>query len=271
MGLLCHYCDWRGPVPEKCPSCKDGEVKQLGLGTERVEEELRAKFPKARVARMDLDTTRKAGSLEGILGKFRRGEIDLLVGTQMIAKGHDFPGVTLVGVIGADVGLALPDFRASERVFQLMVQVSGRAGRAEKEGTIYLQTFHPEHPALQAAVKHDTASFWDSELELRKTLGYPPYSRLGLLVFRHPEEGRALAAAEKAAEFLSREGRRLGVAALGPAPCAIFKLRGQYRFQVLLKCPKPGPLRELVRALDARVETPTGVVRVVDLDPQNML
>jgi len=271
QGLLCHYCDWRGPVPGKCPSCKDGEVKQLGLGTERVEEELKAKFPKARVARMDLDTTRKAGSLEGILGKFRRKETDLLVGTQMIAKGHDFPGVTLVGVVGADVGLALPDFRASERVFQLMVQVAGRAGRAEKEGTIYLQTFHPEHSALQAAVRHDTASFFASELELRKALGYPPYSRLGLLVYRHPEERKASAAAEKAAEFLGREGRRLGVQVMGPAPCPIFKLRGQYRFQVLLKCPKPGPLRELVRALDAKVETPTGVIRVVDLDPQNML
>jgi len=292
MGLLCHYCDWRGPVPEKCPSCKDGEVKQLGLGTERLEEEIKTRFPKARVARMDLDTTRKAGSLEAILGKFRRKEIDLLVGTQMIAKGHDFPGVTLVGVVGADVGLALPDFRAGERVFQLMVQVAGRAGRAEKEGTIYLQTFHPEHSALRAAVQHDTASFFASELELRKALDYPPYSRLGLLVYRHKEERKASAAAEKAAEFLRKEAERMAASAtrevdklkgrasgersrtisvLGPAPCPIFKLRGQYRFQVLLKCPKPGPLRELVRAFDAKVETPAGVMRVVDLDPQNML
>ncbi|HJT24062.1 MAG TPA: primosomal protein N', partial [bacterium] len=208
--LLCHYCNWQGPIPNQCPSCKDGPIQQVGLGTEKVEEELKAKFPKARVARMDLDTTRKAGSHEDILGRFRKHEIDLLVGTQMIAKGHDFPGVTLVGIVGADTGLALPDFRASERVFQLLVQVAGRAGRAEKEGVIYLQTFHSEHVSILSAVRHDTEGFWEKELELRKDLEYPPFSKLGLLVYRAKDEKKAHGVAEKAADILRKDARKYG-------------------------------------------------------------
>lgn len=271
MSLMCHYCNWQGPVPAKCPSCKDGDIRQVGLGTEKVEEELKTKFPHVRIGRMDLDTTRKKGSHAEILGKFRRGEFDLLVGTQMIAKGHDFPGVTLVGVVGADVGLNLPDFRASERVFQLMVQVAGRAGRAEKEGTVYLQTFHPDSPAIRAAALHDTEAFWKEELELRKALAYPPFSRLGLLVYRHKTERKAYEAAETAANYLESEGPKQNITVRGPAPCPIFKLRGQYRFQILLSCAQPGPIRRLLDALDARVQTPSGVQRVVDLDPQSML
>ncbi len=269
--LLCHYCDWQGPPPETCPTCKDGAVQQVGLGTEKVEEELRSKFPQARIARMDLDTTREKGSHEKILDSFRRHEIDLLLGTQMIAKGHDFPGVTLVGIIGADTGLALPDFRSSERVFQLLVQVSGRAGRAEKEGTIYLQTFNPDHPSIQAAVHHDTEAFWKGELELRKDLGYPPFSRLGLLVYQHKDEKRSSRAAEDAAAYLKREARSFGVEVRGPAPAGIFKLRDQYRFQILLKAEKPTGIRQLIQSLDSKFETPTGVSRAVDLDPQSML
>ena len=269
--LLCHYCNWQGPIPEKCAACGDGPIQQVGLGTEKVEEELKAKFPKARVHRMDLDTTRKAGSHGEILDRFRRHEIDLLVGTQMIAKGHDFPGVTLVGVVGADVGLALPDFRASERVFQLLVQVAGRAGRAEKEGIIYLQTFHPDHVSIQSALSHDTEGFWKQELELRKDLGYPPFSKLGLLVYRAKEEKKALAAAEKAADMLRKGAPSLGVEICGPAPAGIFKLRGHYRFQVLLKAPKPRAIRRLIQTMDSKLETPSGVFRVVDLDPQSML
>jgi len=269
--LLCHYCNWQGPIPEQCPSCKDGPIQQVGLGTEKVEEELREKFPKARIARMDLDTTRKAGSHEDILNRFRKHEIDLLVGTQMIAKGHDFPGVTLVGIVGADTGLALPDFRASERVFQLLVQVAGRAGRAEKEGVIYLQTFHPEHVSILSAVRHDTAGFWERELELRKDLEYPPFAKLGLLVYRAKEEKKAHGAAEKAAETLRKAAGPYGVEVVGPAPAGIFKLRGHYRFQVLLKSVKPQALRQLLMVVEPKLEIPSGVFRVVDLDPQSML
>ena len=270
-GLLCHYCNWTGPIPQKCAGCGDGPIQQVGLGTERLEEELKTGFPHARIERMDMDTTRQQGSHEEILNRFRKHEIDLLVGTQMIAKGHDFPGVTLVGVVGADVGLALPDFRASERVFQLLVQVAGRAGRAEKEGTIYLQTFHPEHVSISSAMRHDTRGFWEKELELRKDLNYPPFTKLGLLVYRAKEEKKAYEAAEKAGEILRRESGKLGVQVVGPAPAGIFKLRGHYRFQVMLKAPKPQVIRQLLQILDSRYQTPKGVFRVVDLDPQNML
>lgn len=269
--LLCHYCNWQGPLPLKCPKCGDGQIQQVGLGTEKVEEEVAAAFPGAKIARMDMDTTRKKGSHEEILKRFGKGDIDILIGTQMIAKGHDFPGVTLVGVIGADVGLALPDFRASERVFQLLVQVSGRAGRAEKEGVIYLQTFHADHPALRAAVLHDTETFWKSELELRKALDYPPFSKLGLLMYRSKDEKKAHSAAERSAEFLKRESKRYGVEVYGPAPAGFFKLRGQYRFQILMKSAKALGIRQLIQALDSKLEAPTGVFRVVDLDPQSML
>ena len=269
--LLCHYCNWQGPIPENCASCKDGTIQQVGLGTEKVEEELKAKFSKARIARMDLDTTRKAGSHEDILNRFRKHEIDLLVGTQMIAKGHDFPGVTLVGIVGADTGLALPDFRSSERVFQLLVQVAGRAGRADKEGIIYLQTFHPEHVSILSAVRHDTGGFWERELELRKDLEYPPFSKLGLLVYRAKDEKKAHGAAEKAADVLRKDAGKYGVEVVGPAPAGIFKLRGHYRFQVMLKSPKPQAIRQLLQIADTKLETPSGVFRVVDLDPQSML
>ncbi len=269
--LLCHYCNWQGPIPEKCDACKDGPIQQVGLGTEKVEEELKAKFPKARIARMDLDTTRKAGSHDEILDRFRKHETDLLVGTQMIAKGHDFPGVTLVGIVGADVGLALPDFRASERVFQLLVQVAGRAGRGEKEGTIYLQTFHPDHLSIVSAARHDTQGFWERELELRKDLEYPPFCKLGLLIYRAKDEKKAHRASEKAAEKLRRDAGKYGVRVVGPAPAGIFKLRGHYRFQVLLKAAKPQAIRQLLQSLDSGLETPAGGFRVVDLDPQSML
>jgi primosomal protein N' (replication factor Y) len=232
---------------------------------------MKAKFPGARIARMDLDTTRRQGSHEDILDRFRKQEIDILIGTQMIAKGHDFPGVTLVGIVGADTGLALPDFRSSERVFQLLVQVSGRAGRAEKEGVIYLQTFNPDHTSIRSAVRHDTGTFWKEELELRKALDYPPFGKLGLLVYRSADEKKARQAAEKAAEVLWKDAKTLGVEICGPAPAAMFKLRGHFRFQILLKCEKPQPIRRLLQSLDAKFQTPSGVLRAVDLDPQSML
>ncbi|HET9870095.1 MAG TPA: primosomal protein N', partial [bacterium] len=267
--LTCHYCDWKGPVPAKCPACGGAPVQPLGLGTERLEEELKALFPKARVARMDLDTTAERGSHQKILDRFRAGEADILLGTQMIAKGHDFPGVTLVGVVGADTGLSLPDFRASERVFQLLVQVAGRAGRAEKEGVIYLQTYNPDHPSVKAAARHDTEGFWAAELRLRQELDYPPFTRLGLLVFRSEDEKKAQAAAARAASFLT--GREPGVEARGPAPAAFTKIRGHYRWQVLLKSKNPAALRRLLAAMDAELEPPKGVFRTVDLDPQSLL
>jgi primosomal protein N' (replication factor Y) len=246
-------------------------IAQVGLGTERLEEELQRLFPEARLARMDLDTTLERGSHEKILYRFRNREVDILLGTQMIAKGHDFPGVTLVGIVGADTGLALPDFRASERVFQLLVQVAGRAGRADKEGVIYLQTFNPNHPSVLAAARHDTEGFWTGELKLREVLGYPPFSKLGLLVYRSETEKKALEAAEKAAIALRQIARAHAVEVRGPAPAVFSKIRGHYRFQVLLTAPRPASIRELLADFDSKFETPKGVFRVVDLDPQSLL
>lgn len=271
QALLCHYCNWSGPIPANCPACKDGQVQLVGLGTERLESELKEAFPGAKVGRMDLDTTRRQGSHESILEDFRNGKIDLLVGTQMIAKGHDFPGVTLVGVVGADVGLALPDFRASERVFQLLVQVAGRAGRAEKEGVIYLQTFHPENPSIISAAQHDTEGFWEKELELRQALEYPPYKKIALLVYRGKLEKKVQETAEKAGEILRRLSEKNKVEVVGPAPAGIFKLRGHYRFQILLKAAQAQAIRGAIQTLDSKMEVPSGLFRVVDIDPQNML
>jgi primosomal protein N' (replication factor Y) len=270
-GLLCHYCNWHGGAAPPCAKCGSAEVRQVGLGTQKVEEEVKALFPGARVGRLDLDATRKAGSLERVLRRFGEGDLDLLVGTQMIAKGHDFPGVTLVGIVGADTGLSLPDFRASERVFQLMVQVSGRAGRAEKEGIIYLQTFRPEHECLSAAVSQDVTKFLESELPIRKALGYPPFSRLCLIHHRGDQEKKTHEASEKAGEWLRRNAPAYGVEVRGPAPAPLYRLRGQFRFQILLKCAQPGPLRRLVAALETRIEVPQGVHRSIDMDPQSML
>jgi primosomal protein N' (replication factor Y) len=265
---VCHYCLRVYEKAPACAACGSTESVQSGLGTERVEAETRALFPKARMERMDLDTTRRSGSLEGVLKRFSRAEVDILVGTQMIAKGHDFPGVTLVGVVGADVGLALPDFRSAERVFQLLVQVSGRAGRGERAGSVYLQTFHGDHPCLKGAVAGNVEAFARAECALREDLNLPPFARLGLLTYRSASDPKARAAAEEAA---SRLGKSPGVEVRGPYPAPFFKLRSQYRYHVLMKSRSPSPLREALKALDHSFETPSGVLRVVDLDPQSML
>jgi len=264
----CHYCLRVFAQPPPCKACGGKEAVQAGLGTERLESEVRNLFPKARLGRMDLDTTRSVGSLESLLRRFGKGEVDVLVGTQMIAKGHDFPGVTLVGVVGADVGLARPDFRSAERVFQLLVQVSGRAGRGDQAGTVYLQTFHPDHPCLVGAAKGDVAAFAKEELELRKDLQLPPFSRLGLLTFRSVSDSKA---ADAARDVVKRLGRPSQVEVRGPYPAPFFKLRGKYRYHVLMRSPKPGPLREALKALDRGWQPPQGVFRTVDFDPQSML
>ena len=264
----CHYCLRVFERPPACTACGSKESVQEGLGTERLESETQVAFPKARLERMDMDTTRGVGTLEGILKRFGQGEIDVLVGTQMIAKGHDFPGVTLVGVVGADVGLSLPDFRSAERVFQLMVQVSGRAGRGDKPGTVYLQTFHPDHPCLTAALTGDITKFAQAELDLRKDLRLPPFSRLGLLTYRSTHEKKALEAAQGAAAIL---GKAPQVQVQGPYPAPFFKLRGQHRYHVLMRSAQANPLRTALAELDRRSAVPQGVFRVVDLDPQSML
>jgi primosomal protein N' (replication factor Y) len=266
--LRCHYCDHREAVPEACPAC-GGELLAIGVGTERVEKTLRLRLPGARVMRLDRDAVTTSAELTRVLAAFARGEGDVLVGTQMVTKGHDFPGVTLVGVVLADVGLSLPDFRAAEHTFQLLAQVAGRAGRGVDPGRVIIQTFHPTADAITFAVAHDYDGFASGELSRREELGYPPFTRmLGVRV-----DAPVAADAERTIRELAASVRgRRGLRVLGPAPAAIPRLRGRYRFQLLLIAPGPAPLQAAGRVLVAASEQVKGAVRVgVDVDPVSML
>jgi primosomal protein N' (replication factor Y) len=269
--LLCHYCGLSRPIPERCPQCR-GPLSPLGAGTEKVEEEVVRLFPTARVARLDSDAGSPA-QIARILRSFRDRKLDVLVGTQVVAKGHDFPFVTLVGVVLADTGLTLPDFRAAERSFQLLVQVAGRAGRGDAPGRVLIQTYHPEHPALVHAGKHDYLAFAEGELHRRRAQGWPPYGRLCAVRIDavNPQ------AAERAARLLGKVAerklveRKLRAAVLGPALAPLERLRGRTRWQLLLRAPTHAALRELTVALQAAA-TDLGPVRVVfDVDPVSMM
>jgi primosomal protein N' (replication factor Y) len=231
--LACHYCDHVTRVPLVCPSCGSKQIRHMGAGTEKVEEELHRLYPHIRVARMDVDTTRRKGSHAAILKLFGEHKVDVLVGTQMIAKGLDFPDVTLVGVILADTSLNLPDFRAAERTFQLVTQVAGRAGRALKPGRVLVQTYQPEHYSLQAAQHHDFATFFDREMNFRREQQYPPFSELIRMVVSGEEEAKVIETAQSIADLL-RAGRLSGEV-LGPAPAPLAKLRGQFRHHLVIK------------------------------------
>ena len=240
--LTCHHCGYQRQFPKTCPSCGGNQIKAYGLGSERVETEVKALFPSARVLRWDRETTRQKDAHEIILGHFVAGRADVLVGTQMLAKGLDLPLVTLVGIVLADVGLNLPDPFAAERAFDVLTQVAGRAGRSTRGGRVVLQTFQPEHYALQAAARHDYAAFYARELEYRKELGYPPFARLVRLEVRHAEPAKAEAAAralaEKVQAWLQAEDRRQ-TTLIGPVPCFFARLNGFSRWQLLLRGPDP--------------------------------
>jgi len=269
--LLCHYCGATCAVPESCPLCR-GPLVELGAGTERLEAEVARRFPAARVARLDRDSASE-GEVRRTLAAFEAGELDVLVGTQLVAKGHDFPRVTFVGVVLADIGLNLPDFRAAERSFQLLVQVAGRAGRGSSPGKVVIQTYHPDHPALRHAATHDQEGFAAAELWRRRALGFPPYAKLCSLRVDSASPLRAERAARqlgKEAETLLRRGP--GKASLlGPAPAPLTRLKGRTRWQMLLRAQTHGQLRQLVVPLQALAQTLTGVRVVFDMDPMTML
>jgi len=270
--LACHYCDYQVPVPTVCPKCGGRQIRHMGAGTERVEQELQKLYPHIRVARMDVDTTRRKGSHAAILGAFGRRQVDVLVGTQMITKGLDFPGVTLVGVVLADTSLNLPDFRAAERTFQLVTQVAGRAGRGERPGRVVVQTYQPEHYSLEAAQQHDFASFYRQEIQLRQNLSYPPFSHLIHLVVSGPDEGKVRDAAAAIGLLLSRSAFPGEI--LGPAPAPIPKLRGMHRWHLVLKGPDAAAMvREVRTALSAgRSSWRSKDVRLsVDVGPVSMM
>jgi primosomal protein N' (replication factor Y) len=268
----CHYCNFSKLVPKTCSNCAAPYLERIGFGTERVEAELVALFPKARVGRVDRDTVRRRGSLTETLNRFGRGELDILVGTQMIAKGHDFPGVTLVGVISADVGLGLADFRAAERTFQLLTQVSGRAGRGERVGQAIIQTLFPRHYSIQLACAQDYAAFYAKEIEFRQQMRYPPVVAMINVVVR----GRTFAAAmQSAADLASRTSAHSNPALgrfviLGPAPAPLTKLRGEHRAQFFLKGTSRTAMRHAVKA--ALKDLPEIARKAsVDVDPLTVL
>ena len=270
---LCHYCDYEVPAPTACPQCDFTGIRYGGLGTQRLESEVRRRFPGANCLRMDTDTMQGRDAHGRALAAFRSGEVKILLGTQMIAKGLDFPNVTLVGVINADTALHLPDFRAAERTFHLITQVAGRTGRGEKGGRVLVQTYSPDHPAVHAATRHDYAAFAAGELPIRKMLRYPPFAAMVRLVIRGPVES-------KTAEFADELSKRLDIAlkqqkaaarVLGPAPAPFARLRGKYRFQIQLQGHDGERLRAAVRQATADLKPPEDVQWIVDVDPLDMM
>jgi len=270
---LCHYCDHTIPAPSECPQCTFSGIRFSGQGTQRLEAEVKARFPNVPCLRMDSDTMRGRGSHQKALDAFRQGKVRILLGTQMIAKGLDFPNVTLVGVINADTALHLPDFRAAERTFQLVTQVAGRTGRGDRGGRVLVQTFSPDHPAIVAAARHDYAAFTATELPIRKMLSYPPFSTMLRFVIRGPSEETTRQFAEHLAETLKQsiDHHQATARLLGPAPAPFAKLRGRYRFQIQLQGPNADLLRAVTRAATAGLTPPDEVQWIVDVDPLEML
>jgi primosomal protein N' (replication factor Y) len=282
--LRCHYCDYGKPPSDKCGGCGEPGSALLGVGTERLEEEARTLYPKARIARLDRDTTQRRGATAEILAGLGSGEIDILIGTQMVAKGHDFPGVRLVGVVAADMGLHMPDFRAAERTFQLLTQVSGRAGRAKLAGRVILQTFVPDHYAIAPVTEHDYESFYATELEFRRALSYPPFGRVTQVIVSGIDEAKTLHAAQQLAYGVGATPAKdwhpeIGVEngppsyeVLGPAPAPLSRLRDRYRFQILIK----GSDVERVQAASIRMAAalsrlPRDLRATLDVAPVSML
>ena len=271
-GLRCHYCGHEEPLPFSCRKCANPVQQMRGVGTQQLEQVLAERYPSARVARMDLDTTSTKWSHQRILGTVERGEVDLLIGTQMIAKGLDFPNVTLVGVVDADTGLYLPDFRAAERTFQLLAQVAGRAGRGPKGGRVIVQTRHPQHHALVWAARHDVEGFLGEELELRRAPPYPPEVHLVNLVVSSEDEALTAARTAELADWCNELVARheLPVTVLGPAPCPLARIKDRWRWHILLKGPQE-VLGRIVRYAARRLPRGGKARIVIDRDPVSLL
>jgi primosomal protein N' (replication factor Y) len=270
--LECHYCGSIQQIPKVCPKCQSKYVYFFGEGSEHLEERLRKEFPGARIARLDRDTARTKRQYQEMLGAFASGALDVLVGTQMLAKGHDFQRVTLVGVVGADSSLSLPDFRAAERTFQLLTQVAGRAGRGELKGRVLIQTFYPEHYAIQDAVKQDYAAFFERELHFRRMMAYPPFTSLANVIVRDTSLEKAIRWSRQLSEYFSpHDGSSVRV--LGPATAPLARLKKEHRFQFLLKSPRRSMLTKLLSgalSFCEGKEIPQTAV-LVDMDPLSLL
>ena len=268
--LTCHYCGYKTRPVSQCPECGSFDVGYSGFGTERIAEELAQRFPEWSISRLDTDAVRKKGVLEQTIGAFRRGEIDVLLGTQMVAKGLNFPGVKLVGIILADTGLHMPDFRAAERTFSLIVQVAGRAGRFHPDGRVIVQTYAPGNPAVSLAASAAMERFYTQEIAARRTLGFPPFERLIRLVIRGKSEDAVAAAAETLATEL-RRGVATATELLGPVECPLAVIAGNTRFQILIRTAQFGKTHEQVRALLAAWALPSALYLEVDVDPVSLL
>jgi len=269
--LECHYCGFSRRAPKECPKCASEHVYFFGAGSEQLEEKLREKFPGAKVARLDRDAVRTKGAYQQVLADFASGKVDILVGTQMVAKGHDFQRVTLVGVVSADSQLSLPDFRAAERTFQLLTQVAGRAGRGALPGEVLVETYYPEHYAIQLAARQDYLSFFERELQFRRLLHYPPFTALASILVRDTKIENAIRWSRQLSAFLAPQESR-GVKVLGPAAAPLARLKREFRFQFLLKAPKRAQLTRVLSELLAfteQKEIPERAV-LVDVDPLSL-
>jgi primosomal protein N' (replication factor Y) (superfamily II helicase) len=269
--MLCHYCNYAEKIPSVCPKCGSEYLNFIGTGSEKVEEELHRDFPRARIARMDRDTVSGKRHFESILHGFRDGDFDILVGTQMIAKGHDIPNVTLVGIVSADVGLGLPDFRAAERTFQLLTQAAGRAGRGDLPGIVLIQTINPEHYAVRLASEQNYEGFYRKEIQFRKLMRYPPFAALANVLVRSPKQEDAMAMSAELGRVLDPAPE--GVKVLGPAEAPVPKLKSEFRYQLLLKAADRKRLNETLRDLQrfAREQKWPATALVIDVDPLTLM
>lgn len=271
LSLKCHQCGYYRDVPTLCPKCKGVQLKYQGSGIQKAEETLTAEFVQARIIRMDQDTTRHKGAHHDLLGRFGRGEADILLGTQMVAKGLNFKGVALVGVIAADIGLHFPDFRASERTFQLLTQVAGRAGRGDDQGTVIIQTYFPEDPAIRCAQQHDYDTFYQAEIGQRKALMYPPFGKLARIVVQAQNEESVRSTIGALVQKLKLYEKR-GLVILGPAPAFIARIKNMHRYNVLLKAPSSSIIQAALKSIKETINRiPKKISVAVDVDPVNML
>jgi primosomal protein N' (replication factor Y) len=271
--LTCHYCDYTMPLPQQCPSCQGLFLESMGWGTERLEAELRALFPQARIRRMDRDTTARRGSVHELLRDMHQKATDTLIGTQMIVKGYHLPGVTLVGVVSADQSLAMPDYRAAERTFQLLTQVAGRSGRGERPGSVIIQTYNPDHYSITCAARHDFKCFYEKELRFRRELSYPPYARLVNIRFEGASERSVEGLAKKMGETC-RSICPSGVEVLGPSKAPWERMHNRYRYQMLLKGGSSAALKacaeKALQAHDGAIKK-SGIKVIADVDPMLMM
>lgn len=278
QALVCHYCAYEQAPLERCPSCKQVAIRYQGFGTEKLQSEIEAKFSGSVVQRMDSDTMQRPGSHQRVLDAFREGRIHILLGTQMIAKGLDFPNVTLVGVVNADVGLNIPDFRAAERTFQLLAQVAGRTGRGAQGGRVLVQTYNPDHPAIELAAAHDYEAFAAKEMEFRRLHKYPPFQRMARIIVRSEKQDAAGRFAEELAVAFAHALRKRpatdkspGLRLLGPAETPVFRLNNYFRFHFQLHSASAAVLHEVMREVLSTIRPPHGVDLQVDVDPYNMM